>query len=96
MWKFIKEPPAATRGQKALSAVALIIVIDGMLTVGGNVFRHLRNADLRVNPPHFDEGRIDDGVVGDRYLSVTMGYSNPQSKFELLRAWRGSVFHPAQ
>ena len=32
------------------------------------------------------------GVTGDRYLSVTISYTDPKYKSEMLEAWRGSVF----
>ncbi len=32
------------------------------------------------------------GVVGDRYLSVIVSYTDPKYKSEMLEAWRGSVF----
>jgi hypothetical protein len=61
-------------------------------TVGGKVF-YTSTAEIEIvsrQTKHWMT--FYSGLVGDHLLSVTMSYSDPQNKFELLNAWRGSVF----
>jgi hypothetical protein len=61
--------------------------------VGGKVF-YASTMEITVRGRQTKIGMTSyGGIIGGRYLGVVMSYSDPKYKFELLNAWRRSVFH---